>query len=84
VDAAANKGNLKETVSWHMPIGSLVNIRFYDSNGDRYLLSGIVLSGIHKPEETRFPSVQVYIFKQQYIICISAGQIEILSEGTSD
>ena len=84
MDATANKGDLRETVSWYMPIGSLVSIRLYDNNGDRYLLSGIVLSGIYKPEETQFPSVQVYIFKQQYAICISAGQIEILSEGTSD
>ena len=84
MDAGTNKGNLKEITNWHMPVGSLVNVRSYDSQGNKHLLSGIVLSGIYKPKETQFPSVQVYLFKKQYIICISAGQLEILSEGLSD
>lgn len=84
MDPAKSRDHLKAKVSWYMPIGSLVSLRLYDHNGDKYILSGIVLSGIYKAEETMYPSVQVYIIEQQYIIGISAGQIELLSDGFTE
>ncbi|GEM_PF-5470201 len=84
MDPAKSRDHLRSKVSWYMPIGSLVSLTLYDHNGDKYILSGIVLSGIFKAEETRYPSVLVYLIKQQYTIDISAGQIELLSDGLTE
>tara|TARA_B100000700_G_scaffold272251_1_gene315742 strand:+ start:2841 stop:3095 length:255 start_codon:yes stop_codon:yes gene_type:complete len=69
-------------ITWDIFEGDLVKVKKYNSQGELYYQTGIVVPNIAVDQIVLFPYVSVYVFKTNIIEKHLANTVEIISSKT--